>query len=56
MKKGSFRDQKISKSAKTKVDEQLATESHQLREHKILTIRAAMEVRMYGAEKVTTSK
>jgi hypothetical protein len=29
-KKGAFRDQKISKSANAQVDEQLATESHQL--------------------------
>ena len=55
-KKGAFRDQKMSKSAKAKVDEQLATESHQLREQKIHKIRAAMEVLVYGAEKVTTSK
>jgi hypothetical protein len=55
-KKGAFRDQKMSKSAKAKVDEQLATESHQLRDQKIHKIRAAMEVLVYGAEKVTTSK
>jgi len=55
-KKGVFRDQEMSKSAKAKVDEQLATESHQLREQKIHKICAAMEVQVYGAEKVTTSK
>jgi hypothetical protein len=32
--------QKISMSAKAKVDEQLATESHQLREQKIHKLRA----------------
>jgi len=55
-KKGAFRNQKMLKSAKAKVDEQLATESHQLREQMIHTIRAAMEVQVYRAEKVTTSK
>jgi hypothetical protein len=55
-KKGVFRDQKISKSAKDKVDELLARESHHLREQKIHKICAAMEVQLYGAEKVTTSK
>jgi len=55
-KKGAFRDQKISKSAKAKVDELLARESHHLQEQKIHKIRAAMEVQLYGAEKVTTSK
>jgi hypothetical protein len=55
-KKGAFRDQKMSKSAKPKVDKQLATESHQLREQIIHKMRAAMEVLVYGAEKVTTSK
>jgi hypothetical protein len=46
----------MSKSAKAKLDEQLATESHQLREQKIHKIFPAMEVLVYGAEKVTTSK
>jgi len=44
------------KSAKAKVDEQLATESHQLREEKIHKVHAAMEVQVYRAEIVTTSK
>jgi len=44
------------KSAKAKVDQQLAMESHQLREQKIHRIRAAMEVQVYGAEMITTSK
>jgi len=55
-KKGAFQDQKMSKSANAKVDELLARESHHLREQKIHKIRAAMEVQLYGAEKVTTSK
>jgi len=55
-KKGAFREQKILKSAKAKVDEQLARESHHLREQKIHKIRAAMKVQLYGAEKVTSSK
>jgi hypothetical protein len=56
MKNGAFWDQKMSKSAKAKVDEQLATESHQVREPEINKIHAAMEVLVYGAENVTTSK
>jgi len=55
-KKGIFRDQKMSKSAKAKVDDLLATESHQLREQKIHKIRAAMEALVYGAEKVSSTK
>jgi len=54
--KGAFRDQKISKSAKAKVNEWLARENHQLQEQKIHTIRAAMEVLVYWADKVTTAK
>jgi len=46
----------MSKSVKAKVHEQFATESYQLREHKIDKICAAMEVQVYGAEKVTTTK
>jgi len=56
MKKGAFREQKMSKSAKAKVDELLARESHHLREQKIHKIRAALDVQLYGAEKVTISK
>jgi len=55
-KKVAFRGQKLSKSAKAKVDELLARESHHLREQKIQKVHAAMEVQLYGAEKVTTSK
>jgi hypothetical protein len=55
-KKGMFRAQKIFKSAKAKVDELLAKESHQLREQKIHQIRAAMEALVYGAEKVSWTK
>jgi len=46
----------MSKSAKAKVDELLARQSHHLQEQKIHRIRAAMEVQLYGAEKVTTLK
>jgi hypothetical protein len=55
-KKGIFREQKMTKSAKAKVDDLLATESHQLREQKIHKIRAAMEALVYGAEKVSSTK
>ena len=44
------------KSGKAKVDDQLAKESHQLREQKIHKIRAAMEAVVYGDEKVSTTK
>jgi len=46
----------MSKSVKVKVDDVLATQSHQLREQKIHKIRAAMEALVYGAEKVSTTK
>jgi len=55
-KKGAFRNQKMSNSAMAKLDELLGRESHQLWEHTIHKICAAMEVQMYGAEKITTSK
>jgi hypothetical protein len=55
-KKGIFREQKMSKSAKAKVDDLLAKESHQLRKQMIHKIRAAMEAVVYGAEKVSTTK
>jgi len=55
-KKGIFREQKMSKSEKAKVGDLLATDFHQLREQKILKIRAAMEALVYGAEKVSTTK
>jgi len=45
----------MSKSGKAQVDELLARESHHLEEQKIHKIRAAMEVQLYRAEKVTTS-
>jgi hypothetical protein len=54
-KMGLFHEQKMSKSAKAKLDDQLAKESHQLREQKIHMIRAAMETVLYGAEKVSTT-
>jgi hypothetical protein len=55
-KKGAFPDQKMSKSAKAKVDELFAREFHHLLEQKIPKIRAAMEAQLYRAGKVTTSK
>jgi len=55
-KKGIFREQKMLKSAKAKVDDLLATESYQLREQKIHKIPAAMEALLYWAEKVSTTK
>jgi len=55
-KKVAFWEQKVSKSAKVKVDERLARQSHQLWVQKILGICAAMEVNEYGAGKVTASK
>ena len=55
-KKSAFQEQKMSKSAKAEVDEQLAIESHQLQAQKIYKIRAAMEVQVYEAENVTPTK
>jgi hypothetical protein len=55
-KKAVFRDQKISKSAKAKVDQLVAKDSHHLQEQKIHKICTAMEVQLYGAEKVTASR
>ena len=52
---GVFRQQKMTKSAKVKVDVKLAMESHQLRDQKIHIIRASMEVQVYRAERVTVS-
>jgi hypothetical protein len=46
----------MSKSAKAKVDNLLAKESHQLHEQKIHMIRAVMETVVYGAEKDSTTK
>ena len=43
----------MSKSAKAKVDDLVASECHQLREQKIC---AALEALVYGAEKVSTTK
>jgi len=51
-----FREQKISKSAKAKVDDLLAMESDLLHEHNIHKILAAMEAVVDGAEKVSTTK
>jgi hypothetical protein len=49
-KKSAFQEQKILKSAKAKVDKQLAIESHQLREQRMHKIHTAMEVQVYKAE------
>jgi len=46
----------MSKSARAKVDQLLARESHHLQEQKIHIICAAMEFQLYGVEKVNTSK
>ena len=56
MKKGAFREKKMLKSAKIKVDELLAREFHQVWEQTFHKIRAAMEVQVYGAEKDKTTK
>jgi len=53
--KGIFREQKLSKSAKAKVEYLVATESYQLREQKIHKIHAAMEALVYGAQKVSST-
>jgi hypothetical protein len=50
------REQTMWKSAKAKVDDLVARESHQLCEQKIHRILAAMEAVVYRAEKVSTSK
>jgi len=55
-KKGIFREQKMWNSAKAKVDDLLATKSHQLREQRFHKIRAAMEALVYGADQVSTTK
>ena len=44
------------KSVKATVDEQLASDFHQLQEQKIHKIHAAMEVHVYRAETITTRK
>jgi hypothetical protein len=51
-----FREQKISKSGKAKMDDLLAMESHQLRVQKIHKICAAIETLVYGAGRVSTTK
>ena len=55
-KKGAIREQKMSKSAMAKLAELFTGESHQLRQQKIHKICAEMEVQVYGAEKVSTTK
>jgi len=46
----------MSKSAKGKVDDELAKDCHQVCKQKIHKIRAAMEALVYGAKKVSTTK
>ena len=55
-KKSIFPEHKVLKSAKAKVDDLLATESHQLHEQRIHKIRATMEALLHGAEKVSSTK
>jgi len=55
-KEGCFWEQKMSKSAKAKVDKQFTIESHQLQGWNIQKIRAAMEVQMYSVKLITTTK
>jgi len=55
-KMSAFQEQKMSKSAKAKVNDQLAIEWHQLPEQMIDNIHAAMEVLVYWTEKVTLQK
>ena len=51
-----FQAMKMSKSAKAKVDQLLAQKSHQVQEQNIHKISAAMDVQVYGAEMVYTTK
>jgi hypothetical protein len=54
--KGIFQEQKMLNSAKTKIDNLMAMEFHQLREQMIHKILAALEAVVYGAEKVSKMK
>jgi hypothetical protein len=53
-KNSGFRHQKMSKSAKAKVDELLAIKNHRLGERKIHKIRTAMEVKLCRTAKIAT--
>jgi len=55
-KQGICWEQKMSMSAKAKVDDLLATESCQLRDQKIHKIHAAMEALVYGAAIISSTK
>jgi len=55
MKKGAFWKQQMSMSAMAIFDELLVRESHQLRVQMIDKLRAAMEVQVYGADKLRTT-
>jgi hypothetical protein len=46
----------MSMSAKATADDLFATQFHELCEHKIHMIRAAIEGLVYGAEKISTAK
>ena len=54
--KVAFREQQMSKSAKANVDHLLARESYELQEQKIHKLHAVIEIQLYEADKVTTSK
>jgi hypothetical protein len=56
MEKCIFQVEKMSNSAKAKVDALLARESHQIREQKIYQSCVAMEALVNGAENVSTTK
>jgi hypothetical protein len=55
-KKGIFREQKMSNSAKAKLGDLVAKEPYHLQEQKILKICAAIEALVYGAEKFSPTK
>jgi len=56
IRKGVFPEPKMLKSAKAKVDQQLASDSHQLQEKEMYKICAVMCIQVYGAERVTTTR
>jgi len=55
-KKSAIWRQNMLKSAKARVDEEVARESHQLQIERIDKIHTAMNVQVYGAEKVTRTE
>jgi len=54
--KVAFWEQKIAKSSKVNLGEQLARESHQFQVQKISTIGTAMDIQVFRAEEVTTAR